>query len=135
MVPESFRRSAFGALFLLAATSFLGCGSERVDIRSTNVSIPPLSASVVGGRISLVHGIAIRARISAFVGESESDEPESAYSVASADSNVVQVARGPFDKEYVFVGVREGRTTVTFYFRGEPVAEWPAEVVVQVVGP
>ena len=39
------------------------------------------------------------------------------------------------DKEYVFVGVREGRTTVTFYFRGEPVAEWPAEVVVQVVGP
>lgn len=124
MIALRFVRIA--ALLGALAATLAACGPEydRVDIDAVEADL--------GGGVSsrLIHvpaGLVVKAHIVPW----NDDKDPLALTLRSKDESILKIAPTVNDRDYVFIGQKEGSTEVEFYADGKIVMTVPASVTPQ----
>lgn len=118
-------------LFLFSIATSLGAlsgctaGYRHTDI--SQVSTNDLPSAVNQVHIQVTEGSIVTAHIAPF----NSDDKPMVGDVQSNDSSTLGVLKAYGDKNYAFLGVKPGKTTVLFLADGETVATIEADVTPQ----
>jgi hypothetical protein len=120
----SFASTATVAM-LAGALSGCTAGYRHTDI--SQVSSNELPSTVSAVHIQVTEGSIVTAHIAPF----NSDDKPMVGDVQSTDRSMLDVLKAYGDKNYAFLGVKPGKTTVLFLADGETVATIEAEVTPQ----
>lgn len=116
-------------LAALALAALSGCTSSYSHTDISTVSSNDLPAQVSALRVAVTQGSIVTAHVAPW----NSDEKPMVGDVQSTDAATLQVLHAYGDKNYAFLGVKAGKTTVTFLADGIVVATIQAEVTPQAV--
>ena len=116
-------------LLPLALATTSGCRSSYSHTDISTVSSNDLPSQVTALHIQVTQGSIVTAHIAPF----NSDEKPMIGDVQSNDPTTLTVLHAYGDKNYAFLGLKPGRTTVEFLSDGVVVATIQSEVTAQVV--
>jgi hypothetical protein len=123
------RLSLASLLAPLAVAGAAGCTSSYSHTDISTVSTSDLPSQVTAFHVQVTQGAIVTAHIAPF----NSDEKPMVGDVQSNDPSTLTVLHAYGDKNYAFLGVKPGKTTVEFLSDGVVVATIQSEVTAQAV--
>ena len=114
---------------ILGVLSFgaIACGAEYERTEITGVRVSNLGGEVSVQRIDVPEGLIVKAHIVVW----NDDNEAMTLSVRAVDPNIVEVAGVVNDRDYAFIGKKQGRTAVQFLADGKVVLTVQADVTAQ----
>lgn len=112
---------------VLGLAALSGCRANYSHTDISRVSSNDLPSTVTALHIAVTQGSIVTAHIAPF----NNDEKPMVGDVQSSDPSTLQVLRAFDDKNYAFLGVKTGKTTVMFLADGIVVATIQADVTAQ----
>jgi hypothetical protein len=116
-----------GASLCLSVLAGCTASYSHTDISTVSPSDPPLTSQVTAFSVQVSEGGVVTAHIAPF----NSDEKPMVGDVQSDNPSVLKVFRAYGDKNYAFVGLKQGQAHVLFLADGVTVATINAEVSAQ----